>query len=154
VVAVLAREVSLPADAAPEGASPYAPDRLPDARPRPVFLLAQPDPALADGFAAALCATGAEVIVVPDGLQLLFELERRVPDILVLDLELPLVSAYRVLDVLRRDPLTYDVPVVLISDVAFQEARDAVRLGVEAFFTKPVSPEELVEHASRLVHTG
>ena len=67
------------------------------------------------------------------------------PDIIVLDLMLPGLSGYEVLQELRRRPGLEDVPVIFLT--ARREEADRIRgleLGADDYITKPFSPHELV----------
>jgi DNA-binding response OmpR family regulator len=68
----------------------------------------------------------------------------QVPDGIVLDLMLPLVDGYGVLDRLRADPCTQTIPVLVLTAKAQRE--DRVRCweqGASEFMTKPFSPVAL-----------
>ena len=67
------------------------------------------------------------------------------PDLIVLDLMLPGVSGYEVIQDLRRHPGLEDVPVVFLT--ARREEADRIKgleLGADDYITKPFSPQELV----------
>jgi two-component system, OmpR family, response regulator MprA len=98
-----------------------------------------------------LLLAGFEVDVVGDGLAALYALERRRPDALLLDLGLPQVTGFRVLQLLRRDGTTGDVPVLVLTALSFQEAREVARAGADDFLTKPVAPQAVVARVRRLL---
>jgi two-component system phosphate regulon response regulator PhoB len=67
------------------------------------------------------------------------------PDLVVLDLMLPELSGYEILEEMRRQPSMADVPVVVLT--ARREESDRIRgleLGADDYLTKPFSPQELV----------
>lgn len=63
------------------------------------------------------------------------------PEAITLDLNLPDISGWEVLEVLKNDPNTRHIPVHIIS--ADEEMLDAYRKGVMSYLTKPVPQEEL-----------
>jgi two-component system phosphate regulon response regulator PhoB len=88
------------------------------------------------GYQLSTAGTG------PDAVRMARE-ER--PALVVLDLMLPGMSGYDVLEVLRRDAVTNDVPVLMLT--ARRDEEDRVRglaLGADDYVTKPFSPRELV----------
>ena len=88
------------------------------------------------GYRVSTAATG------PDALNTARQ-ER--PALIVLDLMLPGMSGYGVLEQLRAQPATHDVAVLLLS--ARREEQDRIRglsLGADDYLTKPFSPQELV----------
>ena len=67
------------------------------------------------------------------------------PDLVVLDLMLPEMSGYEILNEIRRRPELEDVPVVVLT--ALREESERIRgleLGADDYLTKPFSPQELV----------
>lgn len=82
-----------------------------------------------------------------DGLELALA-ER--PDAIVLDLMLPKLDGISVLEALRSDEQTRDVPVILLTAKTQREDRRAAwRAGCTEYLTKPFSPVELVKIAER-----
>ena len=114
-------------------------------------LVVEPGPAVAAAEAAGRAAAGLAVAVVPDGGAALTALDGARPDLVVLDLELPVVSGFRVLEVLKGDPATAPVPVLVVTALDFAEARAAARAGADAFLTKPFDAAELAAGAERLL---
>ena len=87
---------------------------------------------------------GYEVVLTDDGLRGLAAAQKQRPDAIVLDLMMPVMDGYEVLENLRADPRTNDVPVVVLTAVAQKEAAERVqRAGSSACLTKPFVPEEL-----------
>jgi DNA-binding response OmpR family regulator len=86
-----------------------------------------------------------------DGLEGLHAAERGRPDLVVLDLELPVVSGFRLLHLLKRGgagtaPPADGVgtPVLVLTALSWEEAWEAVCDGAEDIVTKPVAPADLV----------
>lgn len=77
------------------------------------------------------------------------------PDVIVLDLMLPGISGYDVLDALQRDPETADIPVLVLTAKSLRADRERSHgLGASAFLTKPFLPNELCEMVDSLVAPG
>jgi two-component system, sensor histidine kinase len=67
------------------------------------------------------------------------------PDLVLLDLHLPDVSGDEVLRILRADPLTAHIPVIMISaDATSAQAERLVALGARAYLTKPLNVQQLL----------
>ena len=96
----------------------------------------------------------AEVRVARDGreaLALLFD-ERWVPDLLLLDIQMPLADGFEVLEQLKEDEHLRSVPIVMLTSSA--DERDRCRslgLGSERFVTKPVGAAALRELVSQIL---
>lgn len=70
------------------------------------------------------------------------QMQKHVPDGVVLDLSMPEMDGDAVLIAMRQDPRLKDVPVLVVSTES-QRARDTLRLGADDFLPKPVSAEDL-----------
>lgn len=105
-------------------------------------LVAEDDEMQAELIRRSLLAEGHTATVVHDGRAALDAVRRLAPDLVVLDLMLPVIDGYGVCRVLRRDE---DIPVVMLTA---RSAEDDVLLGLELgaddYMTKPYSPRELM----------
>ena len=117
---------------------------------RPI-LVVEDEPGLAEVLAVHLQAGGYHPIVVHDGLEALYALERVTLHAVLLDLHLPQVSGFRLIKLLKQRPDMPRVPVIVLTALSFQEAEDAVRAGADDFLTKPFLPAEVVTRVDRLI---
>ena len=98
-----------------------------------------------------LCLEGAgyEVISTDNGVQALQLAVAHVPDLVLLDLVLPGMSGFLVLEALRAEPKTRETPVIIVSakaqDDDIQKAR---QLGANDYLVKPFTPEGLLRAVS------
>jgi two-component system, response regulator len=75
------------------------------------------------------------------------------PAVILLDLKLPKVSGLQVLEIIRQDPRTADLPVVILtSSNEEQDLKEGYRLKVNSYVRKPVDFKEFVETARQLGH--
>jgi CheY-like chemotaxis protein len=114
-------------------------------------LIGEHDPAFARALAGAFERRGAGTRLAGDGWQVLVAIEQRFPELLVLDLDLPVISTFRLVHLLRRDQATRHIPIVVVSPVSFAEAEELAREGVEAFVQRPVAAERVVAEAYRVL---
>jgi CheY-like chemotaxis protein len=98
---------------------------------------------------------GHELLEAADGSTAL-EIARELhPDVIVLDLMLPGISGYDVLEALQRDSETTDIPVLVLTAKSLRADRERSHgLGASAFLTKPFLPNELCEMVDSLVAPG
>lgn len=86
----------------------------------------------------------AEVIVAWDGVRCVSKLEEK-PDMVLLDIAMPEMNGYQVLEVIRNNPESRDLKVVVISaNVMGGEESKCLNLGADAFMGKPLDFEKLV----------
>jgi CheY-like chemotaxis protein len=89
---------------------------------------------------------GHELLEAPDGSTALELARERHPDVIVLDLMLPGISGYDVLEALQRDEETAGIPVLVLTAKSLRADRERSHgLGASAFLTKPFLPNELCE---------
>lgn len=95
---------------------------------------------------------GHEVIDAEDGLRGIALAMKQRPEIIVLDLMMPVMDGYGVLAELAKDPRTADVPVVVLSARAIpDEAERAVGAGARRFLEKPFDPDLLAGELNDLL---
>ena len=114
------------------------------------ILIVEDEAGLAEVLSLHLEAAGYETVVCQDGLSALYEAERAVPSLVVLDLHVPQISGFRLIQLLKQRSGPR-IPVVVTTALSFQEAEDAVRSGADDFMTKPFLPDELVIRVARLL---
>jgi two-component system response regulator RpaA len=129
--------------------------RRPDASPRaelPLRILhIEDDLALADMYALGLEMQGFEVAKAADGVAGVQAASTSPPDLAVIDIDLPLLDGLQVLAILRQDPRTAQVPVLLLSGCDPSRYRQrAAELGVEDMLVKSeTTPMKLGEAIHR-----
>jgi CheY-like chemotaxis protein len=89
---------------------------------------------------------GHSVLEAPNGDEALDLAREGGPDLVVLDLMLPGIDGYQVLQALRADDRTSGIPVLVLTAKSLQADRERSRqLGAAAFLTKPFLPDELCD---------
>ncbi len=94
---------------------------------------------------------GYEVVTAYDGREALEKVASERPDLIVLDVMMPYMDGFEVLQQLKKDPETRDIPVIMLTAKA-QDA-DVFRgwqSGVDCYLTKPFNPMELKAFVKRV----
>ncbi|HET9604938.1 MAG TPA: response regulator transcription factor [Gemmatimonadales bacterium] len=115
-------------------------------------LVVDDEPDITALVAYHLARTGYRVSTASNGAEALRAAREERPDVVVLDLMLPVMSGYDVLQELRRLEETRDVGVILLT--SRQEEADRIKgltLGADDYLTKPFSPAELVLRVAALL---
>lgn len=98
---------------------------------------------------------GHEVLLAEDGLRGVAVAMKQHPEIIVLDLMMPVMDGYGVLAELAKDPRTADVPVLVLSARAIPEEADrATKAGARRFLEKPFDPDDLARELAELLVAG
>lgn len=92
------------------------------------------------GFRVAQARDGAEA------LELAFELK---PDVVLMDLSLPVMDGWEATQRLKADPRTAAIPIVMLTGYALQNESDGLRC--ESFLLKPCVPEEVIAEVRRVM---
>lgn len=100
---------------------------------------------------ANLDRAGYEVVTAFDGKEALQKVAEENPDLIVLDVMMPYMDGFEVLQNLRRNPSTRDIPVIMLT----AKAQDADvfkgwQSGVDCYLTKPFNPMELLSFVKRI----
>ena len=112
------------------------------------LLIVEDEQGLLEILELNLRSAGYSVSTAADGITAwrLFEQER--PDLLLLDLNLPQMSGFRLLELIRSES---DLPVLIITAYDFAEAEEVARYRPNGFIKKPFDIEELIETVNTLV---
>jgi two-component system phosphate regulon response regulator PhoB len=130
-----------PADPAP--ASPAEP-KTPTAAPAPAddkhpkrILLVEDDDSLANVYTTRLQTEGFDVRRVADGEEALANAKTYKPDLVVLDVMMPKVSGFDVLDILRNTPETANLKVIMLTALSQESDQErAQKLGADDYLVK------------------
>jgi CheY-like chemotaxis protein len=102
--------------------------------------------------AAFLCDAGFEVAMVADGAEALVKARADLPDVIVLDLALPVVDGWEAIRALKADECTRHIPIVVMSGYRVDDYRERANdLGCAGFLRKPSPPAVLVAEIQRVL---
>jgi chemosensory pili system protein ChpA (sensor histidine kinase/response regulator) len=89
---------------------------------------------------------GMRVLTARDGMDAVTVMEEHVPDVVLLDIEMPRMDGYEVAAHMRSDPRLKHVPIIMItSRVGEKHRARALELGVDEYLGKPYQESQLLE---------
>ncbi len=95
---------------------------------------------------------GYEVLTALDGEQALEKARAEHPDLVVLDIMMPKLDGYETCKMLKADPKTKDIPVILLSAKGRNvDQKVGFEVGADDYITKPFSPRKLVERINTIL---
>jgi chemosensory pili system protein ChpA (sensor histidine kinase/response regulator) len=98
---------------------------------------------------------GMRVLTARDGMDAVTVMEEHVPDVVLLDIEMPRMDGYEVAAHMRANPRLKDVPIIMItSRVGEKHRARAIELGVDEYLGKPYQESQLLECIAPLVERG
>jgi DNA-binding response OmpR family regulator len=116
------------------------------------ILIVDDEPDALEVLGFKLREAGYTPIFAKDGARALAAARDERPDLLVLDLMLPEVDGLEVCKILRRDPATASIPILMLTARASEMDRVlGLELGADDYVTKPFSPRELVLRIKKLL---
>ena len=102
-----------------------------------------------------LLGAGYQVFTANNGHRALELAKRHLPDVMILDLMLPEVDGIEVCKILRRNPDTADMPIIMLTAKAEEIDRViGLEMGADDYVTKPFSPRELILRIKNILRRG
>ncbi|MGZ6539397.1 MAG: response regulator, partial [Bacteroidia bacterium] len=87
-----------------------------------------------------------------DGKMALESIRKTRPDLIILDVMMPEINGFDVAAILKNDPQTMDIPIIILSIV--QDKARGFRIGVDRYLTKPIDTAKLFEEVGNLLEQG
>ncbi|MEN6625374.1 MAG: response regulator [Candidatus Sumerlaeia bacterium] len=95
---------------------------------------------------------GFEVVTAYDGLDAIDQARREKPDVILLDLMMPVVDGFEVCRRLKADPATQPIPVIMVSAASHAESvQKGLAAGAVDYIVKPFEPESLEKLVTNVV---
>lgn len=110
------------------------------------ILIADDEPFNVDVLQQEIEDLGYEAIVACNGREALDQIKRHQPDLILLDLMMPILDGFAVLSEIKGDNVLRDIPVIIVS--AEHDSKSVVRgirQGAEDYITKPIDTDHLVK---------
>ena len=123
--------------------------------PQPRILVAEDDRYLAALVRQTLEGHGMTVTVAQDGEDALHRADRDCPDLVILDVSMPMLDGFDVLRTLKADRFHRDTPVLMLTASRCErDVRRSVLNGAADFIAKPFRPDQLVRRVKRLLSSA
>jgi chemosensory pili system protein ChpA (sensor histidine kinase/response regulator) len=90
---------------------------------------------------------GFAVTAAKDGVDALQLLDAQVPDVILLDIEMPRMDGFEFAKTIKSDPKYANIPIIMITSRTAEKHRSrAAELGVDLYLGKPYQEDELLKH--------
>ena len=141
------QQVALPRDAAP--------GETPEQRRVPLVMVVDDSITMRKVTGRVLERHNFEVSTAKDGLDALERMAERVPDLMLLDIEMPRMDGYELATAMKGDPRLRNVPIIMITSRTGEKHRQrAFEIGVERYLGKPYQENELLRNVNDLLKTA
>ena len=115
-------------------------------------LIADDEPNIVTSLEFLLEHNGYDVRVARDGQEVLDQLPDYRPDLILLDVMMPVRNGFEICQTIRADPEWRDMKIVMLTAKGRDiEATKGLALGADAYVTKPFSTKDLVERVKELL---
>ncbi|MCW8851186.1 MAG: response regulator, partial [Gammaproteobacteria bacterium] len=98
---------------------------------------------------------GIDVILAKDGVDATNQLQERMPDLMLLDIEMPRMDGFEVASFVRNDDRLKNLPIIMITSRTGSKHKDkAMAIGVNKYLGKPFQEDDLVSNINEILHTA
>ena len=102
-----------------------------------------------------LGSTDYEIIEAGDGEEALAAVAAQRPDLILMDIQLPLLDGYEATRRIKADPALRAIPIIVITSYALSGDDEKARAaGCDAYFSKPFSPRQLLAKVREYLSPG
>ncbi len=96
---------------------------------------------------------GLQIVEANDGVDGLKKLSTEKFDLILTDINMPIMDGLKLVSLVRNDPAYKEVPIVIITTEGANEDRErALALGADEYITKPIQTTKILESARRLLN--
>ena len=114
--------------------------------------MVEDNPEIVELLSFNLMAAGFMLVIASDGVDALKKARSLIPDLILLDLMLPELDGFGVCEILRREPATASIPIIMVTAMSSQLARlNGLEAGADDYITKPFSPKQLVRRVQEIL---
>ncbi len=122
---------------------------------KPVVLLVDDYPDAREMYAEYLEFSGFDIVQAGNGVEAIDRAHDSHPDVILMDLSLPVMDGWEATRRLKADPETKHIPVLAVTGHALTGvSNDAKNAGCDGFITKPCLPEDLVTEIRKVLRGG
>jgi CheY-like chemotaxis protein len=122
------------------------------ARRKPIVLVVDDFADNREMYSEYLSFSGYEVIEAKNGIEAIEAAQARMPDIIIMDLSLPVMDGWEATRRLKADDQTRRIPIVALTGHALAgHSKGAKEAGCDSFLAKPCLPDQLVAEIRRML---
>jgi DNA-binding response OmpR family regulator len=110
------------------------------------ILVVEDDESTAELINFTLRSHGFDVALARDGGSAIKKVKSYGPDLIVLDIMLPIMDGFQVCEIIKHDALYRNIPIIMLSaKIRREDISKGLEMGADEYMTKPFEPSQLVE---------
>ncbi len=117
-----------------------------------LYLIVDDDDSIRSLLQQELRDAGYLIEEATNGKEALDSIRNHQPDLIILDVMMPEMNGFDVAAILKNDPKTMDIPIIILSIV--QDKSRGYRIGVDRYLTKPIDTNQLFTEVGVLLEQG
>ncbi len=122
------------------------------ANPNKTILVVDDEAPIRELLRQQLSTQGYKLREAKDGREAIAEVKKQLPDLVILDVKMPEMSGFDVAAVLKHNPQSMSIPIIMLS--VEEEQERGYRLGIDRYLTKPINAQELLDAVRYLLAQG
>ncbi|PKO17724.1 MAG: two-component system response regulator [Chloroflexi bacterium HGW-Chloroflexi-10] len=116
------------------------------------ILIAEDERDIRDLIAFTLRFAGHEVVAFPNGEEAWKNASAVMPDLIMMDVRMPIMTGYEACERIKSDPVTAHIPVVFLSAKGQEsEIQTGLNAGASEYLLKPFAPDELTRRVKEII---
>jgi DNA-binding response OmpR family regulator len=121
---------------------------------KPRVCIIDDDPDLREIYSIVLKREGFDIFLAVDGKQGVETAKKERPDIIILDMNMPVMNGVEVLEALGSDPELKKIPVIVLSNIDSMETiKEVGKFDTHFYFIKAMTtPQKVVAHVREVLH--
>ncbi len=116
------------------------------------ILVVDDDPHIRELLRQRLATEGYQVCLARNGMEALSQVKQHKPDLIVLDVMMPQISGFDLAAILKHDPDTAMIPIIILS--ILDDQKRGIAVGVDRYLTKPIDTHTLLHEVAVLLSQG
>ena len=121
----------------------------PSGKPKKTVLVVDDEPTIREYLRQELEPEGYNVEEAENGLDAISKAKELMPDLVILDVMMPLMNGFDAAAVLKNDPQTMKIPIVILSII--EDLERGYRIGINRYLKKPIEADVLLHEVASLV---
>ena len=121
----------------------------PSGKRKKTVLVVDDEPTIREYLRQELESEGYNVLEAENGLEAISKAKELVPDLVILDVMMPLMNGFDAAAVLKNDPQTMKIPIVILSII--EDLERGYRIGINRYLKKPIEADVLLNEVASLV---
>lgn len=121
-------------------------------REKPLILHVDDEPDIVSLVATALKAAGADVLTAENAADGFALARKQIPDLILLDIRMPITDGFEVCAHLKRDPKTKKIPIIMVTALGqMKDVEKALGMGADGYLVKPFDVPKLFDKIAAFV---